>query len=201
MAVSSSLESLLPSSSACTSCVVRSSPGFFRRNSNSCWKYICCHQVAGIALLDFGLRQRHRIEQASAVARTGVEHLAMLLGNSEHVADDRDRQPERKILDQVHVALARNAIQRLVDDLLDARTHVLDPARRERLHHQPAQARVVGRILLQHPVAHAAEDRLLHDLRAIAPLRPFDEILAEALVAQNETDLGVAARDKHAEAA
>ena len=118
----------------------------------------------------FRLGQRHRIEQASAVARTGVEHLAMLLGNSEHVADDRDRQPERKILDQVHMALVDNAIQRFIDDLLDARTHVLDPARGKRFHDQAAQPRVVGRILLQHPVAHAAEDRLLHDLRSIAPL-------------------------------
>ena len=44
-------------------------------------------------------------------------------------------------------------VERLVDDLLDARAHVLDPARGERLHHQAAQAGMVRRILLQHPVA------------------------------------------------
>jgi len=47
----------------------------------------------------------------------------------------------------------------------------------------PRKPGVVGRILLQHPVAHAAEDRLLHDLRSIAPDGALDIILAEALVA------------------
>ena len=64
------------------------------------------HRVGGIALLDLFRRQRHRIENAAAVARAGIEQLAMLLGNPEHVADDGDRQAEREILDQVHLALA-----------------------------------------------------------------------------------------------
>ena len=123
----------------------------------------------------------------------------MLLGNSEHVADDRDRQAEGKILDQVHVALARNAIQSLVDHLLNARTHVLDPARRKRFHHQAAQPRVVGRILLQHPVAHAAKNGLLEDLGSIAPAGALDKILAEAPVAQNQAGFGMAAGDESAE--
>src|SRR4051794_41888996 len=55
----------------------------------------------------------------------------MFLGNPEHVADDRDRQPERKILDQVHAALAGDPIDRLIHDLLDARPHVLDPSARK----------------------------------------------------------------------
>jgi len=75
----------------------------------------------------------------------------------------------------------------------------LDPARGERLHHQPAQAGVVGRILLQHPVAHAGEDRLFHDLRAIAPDRALDVILAKTLVAHHEAGLGVPAGDIDAE--
>ena len=140
MAISSSLDSLLPSSSAWTSCVVRSSPGLRPPQLEQLLEVQLGGQVAGIALLDFGRRQRHRIEQASAVARAGVEHLAMLLGNPEHVADDRDRQPERKILDQIHVSLADDAIQRFIDDLLDARTHVLDPAGGKRFHDQAAQA-------------------------------------------------------------
>ncbi len=64
------------------------------------------HRVAGVALLDLLRRQRHRVEQPPAVARARVEHLAMLLGNAEHVADDGDRQAEREILDQVHLAPA-----------------------------------------------------------------------------------------------
>ena len=72
----------------------------------------------------------------------------MLLGNSKHVAYDRHRQPKRKILDQIHVALTDDGIERFVDDLLDARTHILDPARGKGLHHQAAQPGMVGRILL-----------------------------------------------------
>ena len=123
----------------------------------------------------------------------------MLFGDPEHVADDGDRQAECEILDQVHLPLGNDPVERLVDDLLDARAHVLDPARGERLHHQPAQAGVVGRILLQHHVAQAAEDRLFHDLGAIAPDGALDMILAEALVAHHETGLGMPAGDEHAE--
>jgi hypothetical protein len=53
---------------------------------------------------------------------------------------------------------------------------------------------MVGRVLLQHPVAHAAKDRLLHDLRSVPSYRPLDVILAEALVAQNQTGFRVPAR-------
>ena len=123
----------------------------------------------------------------------------MLLGDSEHVADDGDRQTEREILDQIHLPLRHDAVERLIDDLLDARAHVLDPARGKRLHHQPAQAGMVRRILLQHPVAHAAEHRLVHDLRAVAADRALDVILAEPLVAHHEAGLGMAAGDIHAE--
>jgi hypothetical protein len=92
-----------------------------------------------------------------------------------------------------------DAVERLVDDLLDARTHVLDPARGEGLHNQPAQTGVVRRILLQHPVAHAAEHRLVHDLGAVAADGALDVILAEPLVADHEAGLGMAAADIHAE--
>jgi hypothetical protein len=47
-------------------------------------------------------------------------------------------------------------------------------------------------------MAHAAEDRLLHDFRSVAPLRALDEILAEALVPQHEAHLGMPARQIHA---
>jgi hypothetical protein len=63
-------------------------------------------------------------------------------------------------------------------------------------HNQPAQARVIGRVLLQHPVAHAAIDRLVHDLRTEAPRHATHEVLAEAPVAQDLGDVGVAAGDE-----
>ena len=156
------------------------------------------HRGGGVALLDLLRRQRHRLENASAVARTGIEHLAMLLGDAEHVADDGDRQAECVILDQVHPALGNDPVERLVDNLLNARAHVLDPARGERLHHQPAQPRVIGRILLQHGKREVAEHRLLHDVGAIAPFRALGIVLAEALVAQHQADFGVATGDEHA---
>ncbi|MGY4481491.1 hypothetical protein ACVWWR_000682 [Bradyrhizobium sp. LM3.2] len=123
----------------------------------------------------------------------------MILGDAEHVADDGDRQAEGEVFDQVHVAAVDHGVDGLVDDLLDARPHVLDAAGGEGLHDETAQAGVVGRISLQHPVAHAAEDRLLHDLLTIAALGTLDEILAEALVAHHEADIGVAAGDELAE--
>jgi hypothetical protein len=70
---------------------------------------------------------------------------------------------------------------------------------RRAVNHQSAQARVVGRILLQHPVAHVAKHRLFHDLRSVAALGPLNEILAEAPVAQNHTGFGVATGDKRSE--
>ena len=58
---------------------------------------------------------------------------------------------------------------------------------------------MIGRVLLQHPVAHAAIDRLVHDLRAEAPRHAAHEVLAEPLVAQDLGDVGVAAGDEEAE--
>ena len=151
------------------------------------------HRVARIGLRDLLRRQRHRIENASAVARPLVEDLAVLLGNAEHVADDGDRQAESEILDQVHVALLDDGVDGLVDDRLDAGPHVLDAARGEGLHHESAQAGMIRRILLQHPVAHAAEDRLVHDLGTVAANRAIDIVLAETLVAHHEAHFGMTA--------
>ena len=78
-----------------------------------------------------------------------------------------------------------DAIDDLIDDLLNARAHILDAPRRKGAHHETAQAAVVGRIELQHPVAHAAIDRFLENLWAGAPAHPADKILAETLVAQD----------------
>ena len=95
-------------------------------------------------------------------------------------------------------ALRATRVERLVDHLLDARAHVLDAARGEGLHHEAAQTGVVRRVLLQHPVAHAAEDRLVHDLATVAANGAVDIILAETLVAHHEADIGVAARHERA---
>ena len=97
------------------------------------------------------------------------------------------------------MALRRHAIERPIDDLLDARAHVLHPPRGEGLHHQAAQAGVIGRVLLQHPVAHAAVHRLVEDVSAVPPRHSADEVLAEAPFAQHEADIVVTAGDEEAE--
>src|SRR4029077_20596588 len=116
-----------------------------------------------------------------------------------HVADHGDREAEGEIGDQVHAAAGFDAVDDPVDDLLNARAHILDAAGRKGAHHEPTQAGVVGRILLQHPVAHAAVDRLLENLRAVAPAHPAGKILAETLIAQDGGDVGMPAGNIEAE--
>src|ERR1700733_13072713 len=115
-----------------------------------------------------------------------MEDLAMLLGDAEHVADDRDRQPVGKISDQVHASAIDDRIQRLVDHLFNTRTHVLHPARGEGFDDEIPQARMLGRIRLQYRLSHVMEDRFIHDLRAVTAFAALDEILAEALVPQHK---------------
>jgi len=86
-----------------------------------------------------------------------------------------------------------------VDDVLDARAHVLDPARGEGLDDEAAQAGVIGRVLLQHPMAHAADYGLLHDLGGRSGgccARP--KSLPKRLFAQHEARLGVTAGNEGA---
>ena len=83
------------------------------------------------------------------------------------------------------MAARLDAIDDLIDDLLNARPHVFDPPRGKRADHETAQAAMVGRIELQHPMAHAAIDRLFENLWPGSPGHSADEVLAEALVAQD----------------
>src|SRR6476661_1554508 len=93
-------------------------------------------QTVGILLVNFGSTERSQIEQPPAGARTGEEHLAMIFGDTEHVADHGYRQPEGKVRDGVHMALRFHAIEDLVDDLLDAWAHILDPTSGKRSDHK-----------------------------------------------------------------
>ena len=93
------------------------------------------------------------------------------------------------------MSVRRNVVDGVVDDLLNAWAHVFDTAGRESLHYKPAQSGVIGRILLQHPMTHAAIDRLVEYLAALATGHATDEILAEAPIAQNPAHIRVAARD------
>src|SRR6185312_7674019 len=152
-------------------------------------------ETALVRLVEFLSRHRHRIEQPPAigVARLFEEIVAVGIGNAEHFADHRDRQPEGEILDHVHRAVGLDAVDRSVDDRLDARPHVGDAARGEGLDHEAAQAGVIGRVLAQHPQAHMAQHRLLHRVVAVTRADAAGVILPELLVAQDDGDVGMAA--------
>src|SRR5271169_1468403 len=71
--------------------------------------------------------------------------------------------------------------------------------RGKRADDEAAQAAMVGRIELQHPVAHAAIDRFLENLWPGSPGHSADEILAEAFIAQDLRNVGMAACDMESE--
>ena len=97
------------------------------------------------------------------------------------------------------MAATRDRIQHAADHRFDPRPHVLDPARGEGFYHEVAQPCVLRRIGLQDGLRHVVEDRLTHDVGSVAALAALDEILAEALIAQHQADLLVAADHEGAE--
>ena len=199
MAVNSSLDSLLPSSSACTSSVIRSlrrfSPPKFEKGVEVCGR----GQGPCIGSIEFRARQRDRIEKPSAWAFALEDNPLVFFRNAQHLADHGDRKTEGEIGDQVHVALRFDAVYRLIHDLLDAQTHVLDGAVAEGFHHKTAKARVIGRVLTDHPVQHGLIDRLFECLFARGALDSAGKVLPETRVPQNERNVGVAARHGIAE--
>jgi hypothetical protein len=60
--------------------------------------------------------------------------------------------------------ISQHATDDLIDDLLDAWTHVLDATSSEGADYATAQAFMVGWIELQHPMTHGAIHRLLKNL-------------------------------------
>jgi hypothetical protein len=123
-----------------------------------------------------------------------MKDFPVALRDTEHVADHGHRQPVSKIGDQVHMAARFDLIDNVIDDGLNARPHIFNPPRAECPHHQAAQAAVVRRIELQHPMAHAAIDRFFEYLWPGAPGHTTDKVLTEAFVAQDRSNVGVAAR-------
>ena len=152
-------------------------------------------QIIGILLFDFGLAEWCQVEQTSASARASEEDVSALLRDAQHVADHGHRQPESKIRNEIHTAAGLYAIDNIIDDLLNARAHVLDAPRSKRADNKTAQPAMIGRIELQHPVAHTAIDRFLKNLGPGSPGHSADEIFAKAFVAQDFGDVGMAARD------
>ncbi len=106
---------------------------------------------------------------------------------------------KREVRDEIHPAARLYAIDDLIDDLLNARAHVLDAPRSKRADNETAQPAMVGWIELQHPVAHAAIDRFLKNLWPGSPGYSADEVFAEAFVAQDLGNVGMAACDIESE--
>src|SRR5262249_42708145 len=97
------------------------------------------------------------------------------------------------VRDQIHSTARFHAIDDLIDNLLNARAHVLDASGSKGADYKTTQAAMVGRIELQHPVAHAAIYRLLENLWPGSPGHSADEIFAEAFVAQDLGDVRMSA--------
>ena len=88
-------------------------------------------------------------------------------------------------MDQVDRARRGDRVEELVDQLLDARAEPFDDARRERLAHQRAHARVIGRVDGEQAPRDAAQRRRVERLHERLGGR-------EALVAQHGERVGVA---------
>ena len=127
-----------------------------------------------------------------------LELVAVALRHAEHLADDRDRQPQRELGDHVDdapsSASSRSSVSRSI-----VGPQVLDRLRGERLGHQPAQAGVVGRVEAEHRVGllgevAEADVPLLFGEPVVLPHRA-GLALAEARVAQHPLAVGVAPDD------
>src|SRR5882724_6189485 len=77
------------------------------------------------------------------LARPPAKVAAILRGNAQQLADDRDRQRIGEISDQIHLALRRSRVEQSVSDLLHARRQTLNSPRRKGPRHQSAQAGMV----------------------------------------------------------
>src|SRR6476469_4588186 len=133
LAVSSSFESLLPSSSACTSSLVRSSPGRRRLSSNRLRKYSTWAAFPALAS-SISARESGTGSSSRPPVRAVEEQLVVFPGDAQHFADDGDGQEEGKIGNHVHKAPRLHPIERGIDDVLDARAHVLHPTGGKGLH-------------------------------------------------------------------
>ena len=104
------------------------------------------------------------IEPPGEGVRPLLEALLVVQGHAQEVADDPDRQGIGEGVDEIDLAGLEGGVEQLVDDLLGALAQRLDHPRRERLGHEPPQARVVRRVA-EEEGAHL-EHGLFHHLGA-----------------------------------
>ena len=150
------------------------------------------------------LRAEDRIERLRERVRPAAHLVPVAVGHAEHLRDDRERQGEREVADDVGLILGRHRVQRGVDELLDPRPQLVDHLRREGLRHQPAQAGVVGWVDVEDRVRApflGLGRRLLGEHLHARRRRGVVDLHAERRVAQNAHDVVVPEEDPHLERA
>jgi len=105
-------------------------------------------------LVNFRSTEQGQRKQACEDARIGKKDLAVLLRDTKHVADHNHRKPESKISNEIHMALRLHVIDDFVNDLLNARSHVVDASGGKGVGHEIAQAAMIRRIKVRHPMTH-----------------------------------------------
>ena len=119
---------------------------------------------------------------------------------AEHVADHAHRQLLREARHQLELALLRQRAEQLVGQRGDAIAQGRDHRRLEGAGDQPAQPRVLRRIVEQHPVLGRALERRIGDERAVLPVdRRAPRLAAEARAAQPGAGVGVVADEPDAD--
>ena len=153
----------------------------------------------GVELIEW----RIELEGLHRVAHERLEGDALRCGNAQHLADDGHRQRQRELGNDVD--RVAELVEQLIGEPHDFGPEVLDRLGCERLRHEPAQTRVVGRIEAEHrahPPFHVGE--------ALAPLllgqavglpHRADLALAETRVAQHPLAVFEAADDHEAQGA
>ena len=79
--------------------------------------------------------------------------------HAEHLCDHRDRQRERVVGGEVHLAARLDGVEQLVGDRLDPRAQLLDHPRRERLRDEAPEPAVVVAVPVEHVVLDQLEGR------------------------------------------
>ena len=145
-----------------------------------------------------------RVERLRERVRPAAHLVPVAVGHAEHLRDDRERQGEREVADDVGYISRRHLLQRVVDERLDPRPKLVDHLRREGLRHQPAQAGVVGWVDVEDRVRAAflrLGRRLLGEHLHARRRRRIVDLHAERRVTQDAHDVVVPEQDPHLERA
>ena len=141
--------------------------------------------------------------------RTRVDESARYLGaldktgtigvrDTQHVADDNDRQRVREQPHQITFAGADEVVDQIVGDAPNPFSHAFDTPRIKRFDHQAPQPRMVGRILQQHCGGKPGDGRVFHGFGALfrADIRILG--MTQALIAQRAGNVLIPRQDPRA---